>query len=77
MVDNRSGWIDIGIFTPNPAFDCLADSAFALDLSASATFSAVNSGTAGIGLPLFPNVMILGWARTETGTGAAAKIADA
>lgn len=46
--------------------------------SASATFSAVNWGTAGIGLvgdEIFPNVMILGCARTATGTGAAAMIA--
>jgi hypothetical protein len=46
--------------------------------SASATFSAVNCGTAGIGLvgvDTFPKVMILGCARTATGTGAAAIIA--
>jgi len=46
--------------------------------SASATFSAVNWGTAGIGLVAldgFPNVNILGCARTATGTGAAAMIA--
>lgn len=50
----------------------------ALDRSASATFSGVNSGTAGIGLELaedFPNVTILGWARTATGTGAWAMMA--
>jgi len=50
----------------------------ALDRSASATFSAVNCGTAGIGLEGaedFPNVMILGCARTCTGTGAAAMMA--
>ena len=50
----------------------------ALDRSASATFSAVNCGTAGIGLEFaddFPNVMILGCARTWTGTGAAAMMA--
>ena len=52
--------------------------AVALDRSASATFSAVNSGTAGMGLEFaddFPNVMIFGCTRTWTGTGAAAKMA--
>lgn len=64
----------MGIF--NPAFDVLDDSALAvaLDRSASATFSAVNCGTAGIGLPLFPKVMIFGCARTATGTGAVVMI---
>jgi hypothetical protein len=49
---------------------------FAL-LSASATFSAVRVGTAGIGLGgvVCLNVIILGCARTATGTGAAAMIA--
>jgi hypothetical protein len=50
----------------------------ALVRSASATFSAVNSGTAGIGLEGFdclPNVIIFGCARTATGTGAAAMMA--
>ena len=70
MVDSlvMSGTIEIGIFNPDPAFDCLfcsslAVAAVALARSASATFSAVNDGTAGIGLDeadCFPNVMILG-----------------
>jgi hypothetical protein len=46
----------------------------ARERSASATFSAVNCGTAGIALGL-PNVIIFGWARTATGTGAAAIMA--
>lgn len=70
MVDNRdvSCIIVMGIFRPDPALDCLfcsslAVAAVALARSASATLSAVNSGTAGIGLDgadCFPNVTILG-----------------
>ena len=47
----------------------------ALDLSASATFSAVNCGTAGIGVKGFPKVIIFGCALTCTGTGAVAIMA--
>jgi hypothetical protein len=52
------------------------DGVFALR-SASASFSAVNVGTAGIGLVGVDcfNVIIFGWARTATGTGAAAMMA--
>lgn len=70
IVDNRDvlGIIEIGIFSPDSALDCLfcsslAVTAVALARSASATFAAVNSGTAGIGLDgpdCFPNVTILG-----------------
>ena len=64
--------IEMGIFNPDPAFDCLFCSSLAVTAvararSASATFSGVNDGTAGIGLDeadCFPNVMILGCART-------------
>jgi len=80
----------MGIFNPRPADEdrssCVslanaelaAAITVALDRSASATFSAVNSGTAGIGLEGaedFPNVTILGCARTWTGTGAAVMMA--
>ena len=88
IVDNRgvTGTIEMGMFNPRPAAEdrlsrvslAIAEPAaamlVALNRSASATFSAVNSGTAGIGLDGaedFPNVMILGCARTCTGTGAA------
>jgi len=86
IVDNRGvpGTIEMGIFNPRPAAEDrlvslpnaepAAAMLTALNRSASATFSAVNSGTAGIGLEGaedFPNVMILGCARTCTGTGAA------
>lgn len=49
----------------------------ALDLSASATFSAVNCGTAGMGGCGLPKVTIFGCALTCTGTGAVAMIAVA
>lgn len=49
----------------------------ALDLSASATFSAVNCGIAGIGGCAFPKVTIFGCTLTCTGTGAVAIIAVA
>ena len=84
-------WIWMGMSNPSPAteergeeddFDGVArDNGAILAArvrSASATFSAVKWGTAGIGLvgvETFPKVMILGCALTATGTGAAAMIA--
>lgn len=66
----------MGISNPDGFLVCDEDSRtlLALARSACATFSAVNSGTAGIGLDcadLFPKVMILGCARTATTGGAA------
>jgi len=84
-VDSR-----IGISNPNPAVDGIfrmgraeldtsaIETFVARDRSARATFSAVSCGTAGIGLEFpfcLPNVIILGCARTATGTGAAAMMA--
>jgi hypothetical protein len=71
--DDGVAEIEIGIFNPRPVGVGVLIMV-ALDRSASATFSAVNVGTAGIGVG-FPKVMILGCARTATGTGAAAIIA--
>ena len=84
-------WIWMGISNPSPAMEergeedgfggVARDTGAILAArvrSASATFSAVRCGTAGIGLvgvETFPKVMILGCARTATGTGAAAIIA--
>ena len=83
------GAIEIGMLRPRPVSEGLRSAgvgdmmmegvpAPALARSASAIFSAVSCGTAGIGLAGavgFPNVIILGCARTETGTGAVAMIA--
>jgi hypothetical protein len=71
--DNGVAEIEMGMFNPRPV-DVGVFIMVALDRSASATFSAVNVGTAGIAVG-FPNVMIFGCARTATGTGAAAIIA--
>jgi hypothetical protein len=85
MAESRgeSDCMVIGISNPNPTFDFLAcdeDSGKlpALARSAAATFSAVNSGTAGMGLDcadLLPIVIIFGCARTATTGGAAVMIA--
>jgi len=45
---------------PSAVIAVVAAIIVALDLSASATFSAVNCGTAGIGGTAFPNVIIFG-----------------
>jgi len=74
LLDTGAAEIEIGILSPRPVV--AAGALVARDRSASATFSAVSCGTAGIGLEVgLPNVIILGCARTATGTGAAAMIA--
>lgn len=85
MAESRgeSACMVIGISNPNPTCDFLAcdeDSGKlpALARSAAATFSAVNSGTAGMGLvcaDLLPIVIIFGCARTATTGGAAVMMA--